>query len=356
MDIVNEILEREQKKTEKYKPITVEKHLELEFDIGTLLASDTNDLDVKSLKSDGQRDTYLQSLARDNTQLLLNKIWELPTERIDEAIVVKLPQPTTVLPRSKPVPKPKPLTKWQEFAKSKGITKKKKDKLQWDEQLQKWVPLYGFKKAAAEKEKDWLIEVPQHVDPMTDMYEKKAGEKSEKVAKNELQRLKNIARARKVKIPRVGLPVTSDKASATQLSTAATVAKASTASLGKFQDKLPKEKEARGKGIHELIPGKERKRKAPVPTPQAEKENNLNMIDRILNKRPKIDMERAVSKHIHAEQVQRSEEKKTMKPAKLKGNGKSKGKGNPTKFTNKKPKAGGGQRNPNKKTPGRKRR
>lgn len=49
------------------------------------------------------------------------------------------------------------------------------------------------------------------------MYEKKAGEKSEKVAKNELQRLKNIARARKVKIPRVGLPVTSDKASATQV-------------------------------------------------------------------------------------------------------------------------------------------
>lgn len=52
---------------------------------------------------------------------------------------------------------------------------------------------------------------------MTDMYEKKANEKSEKVAKNDLQRLKNIARAKKVKIPRVGLPVTSDKASATQV-------------------------------------------------------------------------------------------------------------------------------------------
>lgn len=52
---------------------------------------------------------------------------------------------------------------------------------------------------------------------MTDMYEKKAEAKSEKVAKNELQRLKNIARAKKVKIPRVGLPVTSDKASANQV-------------------------------------------------------------------------------------------------------------------------------------------
>lgn len=59
--------------------------------------------------------------------------------------------------------------------------------------------------------------MPQNVDPMEDMFAKKANEKSEKVAKNELQRLKNIARARKVKIPRVGLPVTSDKANANQV-------------------------------------------------------------------------------------------------------------------------------------------
>lgn len=85
----------------------------------------------------------MEALTRDNAQLLLNKVWELPTERIDEAIVVRLPAPKTLLPRSKPVPKPKPMTKWQEFAKAKGITKKKKDKAQWDEQLQKWVPLFG---------------------------------------------------------------------------------------------------------------------------------------------------------------------------------------------------------------------
>lgn len=89
-----------------------------------------------------------------------------------------------------------------------------------------------------------------------------------------------------------------------QLATAATVAKASTASLGKFQDKLPKEKEARGKGIHELIPGKERKRRPAVPTPQAERESNLSLLDSILNKRPKIDMDKAVAKHIHNEQTQ----------------------------------------------------
>lgn len=82
------------------------------------------------------------------------------------------------------------------------------------------------------------------------------------------------------------------------------VAKASTASLGVFQDKLPKEKEARGKGVQELIPGKERKRKAPIPTAKVERENNLSLIDSILNKRPKIDLEKAVNKQIHSEQLQ----------------------------------------------------
>lgn len=50
MDIVNEILEREQKKGDKYKKITVEKHLEVEIDAGCLLATDSNDLDAKLLE------------------------------------------------------------------------------------------------------------------------------------------------------------------------------------------------------------------------------------------------------------------------------------------------------------------
>lgn len=70
-------------------------------------------------------------------QLLINKIWELPVERMDDAIVVKLPKSEYVLPRSRAIPKPKPLTKWQQFAKEKGIRTKKKgrSKLKWDEEL-----------------------------------------------------------------------------------------------------------------------------------------------------------------------------------------------------------------------------
>ncbi len=65
------------------------------------------------------------------------------------------------------------------------------------------------------------------------------------MAKNELQRLRNIARAKKVAVPGVGLTPLVSKATAPAISAsqdlqkAADLAKKSTASLGKFQEKLP---------------------------------------------------------------------------------------------------------------------
>ena len=67
-----------------------------------------------------EREGFLHELARDNAQLLINSIWGLPTERIEEVVVAKFPPPTYILPREKPVPVPKPLTKWEKYAKDKG--------------------------------------------------------------------------------------------------------------------------------------------------------------------------------------------------------------------------------------------
>lgn len=50
MDIVREILEKEQRDLEKFKSIQVEKHLEVRTDLGLLMCSDPNDLDGKALK------------------------------------------------------------------------------------------------------------------------------------------------------------------------------------------------------------------------------------------------------------------------------------------------------------------
>jgi len=75
MNIVTKVLEAAAaKQADQFKSINVEKHLELEYDLGTLLAVDTNHLDIKKISSYSCRNKYLKDLARDNTQLLLNKI------------------------------------------------------------------------------------------------------------------------------------------------------------------------------------------------------------------------------------------------------------------------------------------
>ena len=81
---------------------------------------------------------------------------------------IKLPPPSYQLPREKPIPKPKPPTKWEAFAKSKGIDKKSKKakggeqgrgRLVWDDQVREWVPRFGYKKAKAEQQKTWMMEI-----------------------------------------------------------------------------------------------------------------------------------------------------------------------------------------------------
>ena len=53
--------------------------------------------------------------------------------------------PSSGLPRAKPVPVPKPPTKWDLFAAEKGLQKRKKSRHTFDEQVDDWVPRHGYK-------------------------------------------------------------------------------------------------------------------------------------------------------------------------------------------------------------------
>jgi len=82
------------------------------------------------------QEKYLTNETRNNVQLLINKLFELPMKNEDGYMYVDLPEPRYNLPREKPLPTPKPLTKWQKFAIEKGIKKTPKPKATWDEILQ----------------------------------------------------------------------------------------------------------------------------------------------------------------------------------------------------------------------------
>lgn len=287
-NIEDVLAKAEKEEAEKLKSITVHKELDLEFDIGNLLACDKNRVDIRVFREQKKED-FLRSLARDNTQLLINEIWKHPTERVEEAIVVKLPEPTTRLPREKPPPKRKPLTKWQEFAKLKGIQKKRKTNLVWDDVAKAWKRRWGYKRANDDT-KEWLIEVPVTADPNEDQFGKRNKAKKERVAKNELHRLRNIARAQKIKLPGVGL-TTSEQQSKSDLARAVGVAKTSTASVGKFQDRLPKEKAPKNTG-------KRRKFEPLIGDFSSEKQKQLDILKIMDSKKPRIDVTKATNKQM----------------------------------------------------------
>ena len=105
------------------------------------------------------REEYLQSTAREGVQALLTTLFNLPTQSTSDGPLAQLPAPTTVLPRAKPLPKPKPPTKWERFAAAKGIQKKRREKKEWDEERQEWRDRWGRDGKNKEGEGQWLTEV-----------------------------------------------------------------------------------------------------------------------------------------------------------------------------------------------------
>lgn len=63
------------------------------------------------------------------------------------------------------MPRPKPKSKWESFAASKGIRKQKKMKRVFDEDVGDWVATYGQGKKMVEKSKDWMREVKESYVP-----------------------------------------------------------------------------------------------------------------------------------------------------------------------------------------------
>jgi len=200
-----------------------------------LTVTDPNPIDKESYDHD--REAYLQSSARDGIQSLLAALFSLPTLPSPEGPLAQLPPPKTQLPRTKPLPKPKAPTKWERFARAKGIHSQRRDKKIWDDERQTWVPRWGWKGKNREEETQWLHEVPANADAEFDPSKEARVARKERMAKNERQHSQNVARAQQ------GRPMGDRKRDIDR--TLATT-RTSTASMGKFDRVLDGEKKLRG--------------------------------------------------------------------------------------------------------------
>ncbi|EED78367.1 predicted protein [Postia placenta Mad-698-R] len=227
---------------EKQKAVAVEKDIPLEVDAGFLAVTDLNPVDTESYGEDLEE--YLQSTARDGVQALINALFALPTTPSADGPLAQLPPPTTQLPRAKHLPKPKPPTKWEQFARAKGIQKKRKDKKVWDEEKQDWVDRWGWKGANKKEETQWLSEVRANADVDHDPAKAARDARKEKMAKNERQHQQNLARAQGASASATAPAPPQERKK--QIDRTLATTRSSTASMGKFDRKLEGEKKLKG--------------------------------------------------------------------------------------------------------------
>lgn len=156
--------------------VTVTKATPYTFDLGHLLAIDPNPLSPTTTTTTTNQNEILKATARDGAQSLLNTLLSTrPIASTPEGLSLSLPQVESHLPRWKPLPKPKPPTKWESFARKKGIGKfggaasggakleDRKKNMVYDEESGEWVKKWGYKGKNKEGEGagDWLVELDE---------------------------------------------------------------------------------------------------------------------------------------------------------------------------------------------------
>ncbi|XP_071698110.1 ribosome biogenesis regulatory protein homolog [Rutidosis leptorrhynchoides] len=224
-----------------------------QIDLGNLMAYDPQFQfsSVPINREDMVKETI--SHATKLVQAVADSLFTLPSAEDASGPIVSLPPPTTKLPREKPLPKPKPPTKWEVFAKKKGIQNKKKDKLVFDDQTSSWKRRYGYDRVNDDNDLP-IIDAKMTDEPGVDPFAKRRSEKKQRVDKQERHRLGNLKEAAKVgalpshvQLAATALPITGTqtaprKASKDELQNVAGMAATSTASGGKFDKKLAGEK------------------------------------------------------------------------------------------------------------------
>eukprot|EP00884_Botryococcus_braunii_P005004 jgi/Botrbrau1/14504/Bobra.0350s0009.1 len=276
----------------------------LEFDLGNLMASDPSPLDAEALARDPQG--HCLEIATRMTQVLVGRLFKLPTKAAPEGRIAQLPEGTTRVPRAKPLPKPREPTRWEKFAARKGIVKHKRSRLVFDEQEGEWRRRHGYKRAHDIKDIP-IIEARSGDQVGEDPFSQMEREKKERVKTNSKRQLANLKANAKAGKGELQLPPTLKLAAQLpqhgkgrptkrkelhpELKEASRLSGVSTASMGKFDERLPGEKPG------ERQVGGRRRKFMPLVSKE-ERPGISSLVDRIVRERADdiLDVGRAVGK------------------------------------------------------------
>lgn len=275
-----------------------------------------------------QPKTDLDALTRDNVQLLVNKVFGLKQEKTDEGLVVELPREEDAgyrLPRQRPVPKEKAKTRWQKFMEEKGMTKRKRSGLVFDEVSGDWKRRYGYKSNKDSEERaNGIMEVKTGTNSFSNPFEQKKAEHKLNAAKQKMREVRNRVEAAggklKAAAPDLEKGMRSGAASVKRgpegLKAALRSAQVSSASAGKFDRVAPNE-------ATNLQP----KRRKGVPTPRnfsEEKDHYLKAAGKVLSGEGGVDSKKAARVGGGAEVPRRGKQEKGGKRRSKQGGRKGK--------------------------------
>ncbi|KAL0740274.1 hypothetical protein Bca4012_081787 [Brassica carinata] len=232
-----------------------------QIDVGNLLAFNPNH---RFPSAPSSREELVKECVTEGTKLvqaIADTLFNFPSTETSDGPLVQLPRPTTKLPREKHLPRPKPPTKWEEFALKKGIQKRKKDKIVYDENTDQFKRRHGYDRVNDDNDIP-IIEAKASDEPGEDPFAKRLDDKKKRVGKQEKNRLQNLKTAAKagalpshVQLAVTALPISGTKTQPQKigkdaLGDVAGLAATSTASGGKFDKKLPGEKPPKKQGKH----------------------------------------------------------------------------------------------------------
>ncbi|XP_050214094.1 ribosome biogenesis regulatory protein homolog [Mercurialis annua] len=305
-----------------------------DVDLGHLLAFDPHHNFPSAPSS---REELVKECIRKGTELvqaIAAGLFSLPsTENIDGPLV-KLPPPKFKLPREKHLPRPQPPTKWETFAKARGIQNRHKDKRVYDQQTHSWKRRFGYDRVNDDKDIP-ILDAKMTDEVGEDPFAKRRTEKKKRVEKQEKNRIQNLRQASKagalpshIQLAATALPITGTKAALKKvtkddLGNVAGLASTATASGGKFDKKLQGEKPIKKQGKHrKFLPVAEGSGMG-----RQEREQTDKVLSKIMsqNSHEILNIDKAVSKYnVKKERSQRDEQGKTFtNSSKLKPKGKS---------------------------------
>lgn len=280
---------------------------QLDVDVGNLTVFDPCPCEVLASADTAAAESL--TVAQRLSQSLVEHLYGLPFDQVPEGRIAKLPESTTRLPREKPLPKARALTAWQKFAQKKGIVKRKKSKLVWDEVHQEWRRSHGYKKANDENAVP-IIEARDMDKAGEDPFSELATTKKAGVKRQKHNQVANVKAALKAG-GKHAIPATLQLASALpqsskqqpkvqpnrkllkdQIKQASLLSGISTASMGKFDKRLRGEKEG-----ERVAPGKRRKFAA-VEDTGTDRQRMLGLADRFLRERADdvVDVRKAIGR------------------------------------------------------------